>query len=162
MNIKTQIMELHASGMSRTKAAKHIGVPKEKFDAMLDILKIEWKPRIRGGNIEINGVKDTLENHAKRQGISPHALRYRLAKDKPLNDPAPAKQVTQQEAERFYLLRKEGVPAWDAANQVGRPYQTLRIAAKRLFPDYESVVKAAPRIRRRPEEMQCSPFSEVA
>ncbi len=148
MDITTQIKELHSQGISRRRASQYLGIDKEKLDLMLEYLNIDWKPGIRGGTYDVDGKIDTLENHSQRLGITVSALRYRLEKGKDLQGPGLAKQVTVEEAQQFYDLRKKGVTAKDAAAQVGRPYNTLKNAAKRYFSDYDDMIKSVARTQR--------------
>jgi lambda repressor-like predicted transcriptional regulator len=154
MNIEDDIARLRASGISRTKAAQALGLQKWQLDAMLEVLEIEWKPRIRGGTYVIDGVTDTLDGHAQALGVAPTTLRQRLQAGNDLTAPPANTPVSSEEAHAFAELRKAGVAAWDAAKQIGRPYNTLKNAAKKYVKDYDNIIATAPRIRRSPEEIE--------
>lgn len=148
-----QVRALHLTGISRTKAAQILGTHKYHLEKYLKVIKLDWKPRVRGGSYVIDGVKDTLARHAQRLGVTVATIRWRLERQQPLTAPAAINPVSQVEAITFTALRKVGVPAWNAAVIVGRPYGTLNIAAGRLRPDYLTVTASAPRIRRSPKEI---------
>lgn len=148
-----QVRDLHQTGISRTKAAEILGAHKYHLEKYLKVIKLDWKPRVRGGSYVIDGVKDTLAGHSQRLGVTVGTIRWRLDRQQPLTAPAAINPVSQAEAITFTVLRKVGVPAWKAAVMVGRPYGTLNIAARRLRPDYLSVTAAAPRIRRHSDEI---------
>lgn len=148
MAIEDDIKQLQSSGISRSKAALALGITREKLDLILDVMNLEWKAGVRGGRHVIDGVQDTLQGHSERLGISVGKLRWRLNNQRNVTAPVASKTVSREEATLFLELRKSGTPAWQAAESVGRPYNTLKNACKRLFPDYEKVVEAAPRIRR--------------
>ena len=154
MDIEKDIERLRNSGISRTKAAEALGINKYKLDCMLEAMAVEWKPRIRGGIYEVDGEKKTLHEHAEQLGVPPSTLRQRLLSGKDPQAPAPNIPVSLEEAQAFTDLRKQGVAAWDAAKQVGRPYNTLKTAAKKMIPEYEAIAANAPRIRRSPEEIE--------
>jgi hypothetical protein len=154
MDIEDDIARLRESGISRTKAAQALGIEKWRLDALIDALKIEWKPNLRGGSFEINGVVKTLASHSETLGLTPSGLRHRLEKGIDLTAPPAYTQVTPEEAAAFVDLRISGVAAWDAAQQLGRPYPTLNKAAKRFVPGYEDMMRGVPRIRRSPDEIE--------
>lgn len=142
MNTEDQIRALHAAGASRTRAAKEIGVTKDILDAMVEAMGLDWPRRGRIGTVEIGGVTDTWEGHSKRLGVSVGALRWRKQQEKDLLVDGTCEPVTPEEVARFAQLRQLGVPAKDAAAQVGRPYPTLHKAAKRDIAGYgERVVQ---------------------
>ena len=76
MNLDDRIRALHATGISRTKAAELIGVTRVRLDLMIEALGIEWKKKVRGGKIVIDGITDTWTGHSKRTGISVGSLRW--------------------------------------------------------------------------------------
>ncbi len=145
VNIEDEIRKLRESRLSRTAAAKALNVDLSKFDLMLEAIDLDWDHKIVRGTAkyEINGVRDTLENHANRLGVGVGALRWRLAQNQDLEGPSKIPPITEEEAASFVQLRKEGLSALQAAEQVGRPYNTLKNAAKRMFPEYEEVVAKA-------------------
>lgn len=154
MELEKRIRELHASGISKTKASEQLGMPMYQLEKRLSLMQLYWKPRVRGGNFVIDGVKDTIEGHSKRLGMTASTIRSRLIRQIPLTAPPAIGSVTQAEAQAFTELRQEGMAAWRAAQTVGRPYESLKNAAKRFCPDYLKVAANAPRIRRSPEEIQ--------
>lgn len=162
MDIESQIRTLHASGISRAKAALTIGIPRWRLDLFISAMNLDWKLRIRGGSCVIDGITDTLLGHSERLGVSVGKIRWRLQNDKPLEAPTTITLVTPEEAQQYTELRKQGVAAWEAAKVVGRPYNTLRLAAKKFCPEYLEVAKAAPRIRRSPEEIEAAELKKAA
>jgi lambda repressor-like predicted transcriptional regulator len=152
MDIEDQIKKLKESGVSRTKAALALGVSKDKLDDMLEVLELDWKPRIRGGTYVIDGVTDTLHSHAKALGVPPTTLRQRLIKGHDPVKPALVTQITGEDAQRFAQLRKEGVTASKAAEIVGKPEDNLRNAARKLIPDYATIAPASDPIVREEAE----------
>lgn len=143
-----QVRTLHLSGISKTKAAQILGAHKYHLEKYLKVINLDWKPRVRGGSYVIDGVKDTLARHANRLGVTVAAIRWRLERNQPLDAPPVIDPVIEAEAKAFTELRQEGVPAMKAAKIVGRPYESLKNAAKRFCPDdYLKVVSTAPRGR---------------
>lgn len=141
-----QVRALHLTGISKTKAAEILGVHKYHLEKYLKVIKLDWKPRVRGGSYVIDGVKDTLAGHAERLGVTVATIRWRLERNQPLDAPPVIDPVIEAEAQAFTELRQEGVPALKAAQIVGRPYESLKNAAKRFCPDdYLKVVSTAPR-----------------
>lgn len=146
MELEARIRELHASGISKTKAAEQLGIHKYHLEKFLILIELDWKPRVRGGSYVIDGVKDTLAGHAKRLGVTVATIRWRLQRNQPLDAPPVIDPVIEAEAKAFTELRQEGVPAMKAAQIVGRSYESLKNAAKRFCPDdYLKVVSTAPR-----------------
>lgn len=144
MELEARIRELHASGISKTKAAEQLGIHKYHLEKYLIVLDLDWKPRIRGGSYVIDGVKDTLAGHAERLGVTVATIRWRLQRNQPLDAPPAIDLVIEAEAQAFTELRQEGVPALKAAQIVGRPYESLKNAAKRFCPeDYRKVASTA-------------------
>jgi lambda repressor-like predicted transcriptional regulator len=143
VNIEDEIRRLRDSRLSRTAAAKALNVDRAKFDLMLEAIDLSWDQRGNQGRYEIDGIRDSLDRHAERLGIGVGALRFRLAQNQDLEGPSRIRPVTNDEAAEFVRLRREGISAQQSADQVGRPYNTLKNAAKRLFPDYEEVVAKA-------------------
>lgn len=148
MSIECEIRTLHESGMSRAKAARTLKISKERLELFIDAIGLDWKKRIRGGSYVVDGITDTLEGHSKRLGVSVAAIRWRLKRNQPLDTQATPGLVTVEEAKMYADLRQQGVPAWEAAKKVGRPYNSLNNACKRLIPDYEKIVSEAPRTNR--------------
>jgi len=152
MNILEDLQRLKDSGISRTKAAEALGMPRFKLEEILEVVGIDW-PKQVGGTVEIDGVVKTLHAHAEALGVPPTTLRQRLKAGSDLTGPSKIVPVTSEEAHAFAELRKDGVPAWEAARQMGRPYNTLKNAAKKFVPDYEQITSQAPRIRRSADEI---------
>lgn len=152
MNIEEDLKRLKDSGISRTKAAEALGITRFKLEAILELFGIVW-PKQVGGTVEIDGVVRTLDAHATKLGVPATTLRQRLKAGNELIGPSKIVPVTAEEANAFAELRKAGVPAWEAAQQMGRPYNTLKNAAKKYVPDYEQIAAQAPRIRRSAEEI---------
>lgn len=148
VTIVFEIRALHESGISRAKAARTLMMSKEKLDLYIDAIGLDWKKRVRGGSCVIDGVTDTLHGHSVRLGVSIGKLRWRLQRNNPIEAPAAYSSVSDQEAKLYADLRRDGMPAWEAAEKVGRPYNTLNNACKRLFADYSEIVNEAPRVRR--------------
>lgn len=148
MSIECEIRTLHESGMSRAKAARTLKISKERLELFIDAIGLDWKKRIRGGSYVIDGITDTLEGHSKRLGVSVAAIRWRLQRNQPLVTQATPGLVTAEQAKMYADLRQQGLPAWEAAEKVGRPYNSLNNACKRLLPEYDKIVNEAPRIRR--------------
>lgn len=152
MDIEDQIKKLKESGISRTRAALAIGVSRDRLDDMLEVLELDWKPRIRGGTYVIDGVTDTLQSHAKALGVPPTTLRQRLTEGRDLVKPILVADITSEEAVRFAQLRKEGVTVSKAAEIVGRAASNLRNAAKKLIPDYQAIASSNDPISREEAE----------
>lgn len=135
MDLECRIRELHAAHVSRKRAAQLVGVPYERFCLMIETMGLDWMPGIRGKEFKLDGIMDSMSGHAKRLGMSRGALRWRLGKNRVLEAPVRA-PISQDEVNRFVELRRQGVRAFKAAALVGRPYNSLRLAAIRLCPDY--------------------------
>jgi len=143
VSLEKEIRALHESGMTRAEAAEQMGLTLDKFAAMLQVSgwKLKWKRKSTGGKHTINGVTDTLQGHANRLGLPVGTLRGRLERQQDVKAPPRIAQVTQQEAQMFTELRRQGIGAYAAAEQVGRPYNTLKNAAKKFCSDYDTVVE---------------------
>lgn len=148
MSIECEIRTLHEAGTSRAKAARILKISKERLELYIDAIGLDWKKRLRSGSLVIDGVTDSLEGHSKRLGVSVGAIRWRLKRNQPVESQSSHSIVTAEEAEMYADLRKQGMPAWQASEKVGRPYNSLKNACKKLLPDYEQIVSDAPRIRR--------------
>lgn len=151
MSLEQEIRDLHASGISKTKAAQQLGLTVHKLNAWLEAegWTLKWKRTPTGGKHTIDGVTDTLAGHAARYGITVGTLRGRLSRKQDLiTTPSKAAVATPEEARRFTDLRRQGIQAWAAAEMVGRPYNTLKNAAKKFCPDYLTVVEEAALNRR--------------
>lgn len=146
-DVEQRLVEMHRLNYPRTRAAELLGVNRTSLDAMIEVLGLDWPVGRRGRLFEVDGVLDTIYGHSTRLGVPAKTLYWRLRRH---GDPHRARvgTVTDAEARQFLELRGRGVAAWDAANRVGRPYNTLRRACKERFPDYDAVVAAAPRVRR--------------
>lgn len=145
--IEQRLVEMHRRGYPRTRAAELLGVTRPSLDAMIEALCLDWPVGRRVRMFEIDGVNDTIYAHAALLGIPAKTLYWRMLRHGDPHRSRPA-AVTDAEARQFLELRGRGVAAWDAANRVGRPYNTLRLACKERFPEYDAVVAAAPRVRR--------------
>lgn len=146
-----QVRALHLTGISKTKASEILGIHKYHLEKYLKVIGLEWKSRVRGGSYVIDGIKDTLAGHSERLGVTIATIRWRLERNLPMDAPPAIDMVIEAEAQAFTELRKEGVPALQAAKIVGRPYESLKNAAKRFCPDdYMKVVCTAPRGKQRP------------
>jgi hypothetical protein len=146
MTISDQITELNRSGLSKVKTAKALGLTVDALNHLIQSHGIKWVPRIGLGTVIIDGIKDSLDAHAERLGISVGCLRWRLQNHKDLKDPVAIVPVTEDEAKRFTQLRREGYSHQQAADVVGRPYNTLRRAAIKYCPDYHLVVEQAAKV----------------
>ena len=142
------VRKLHEAGYSRSRAAATLGVSLYHLDCMAKEAGLVWQIGLRPGRITIQGQTATWKQHARRYGLSIGTLRYRLENGIPLEGPIEKRPVTREEALRFFELRKSGLPAWKAADQVGRSYTNLNKAARTLFPDYRETIKRLPRKRR--------------
>jgi lambda repressor-like predicted transcriptional regulator len=142
MGIEEQLAKLKESKTSRAQAAKLLNVTREKFDAILEVVGLEWEKGLQTENHAciVDGVRDSYEAHADRLGISVGMLRWRLDRNQDLSEPAKIVPATQGEALLFLQHRKNGETAQKAAALVGRPYNTLKNAAKKFCPDYDEVV----------------------
>ena len=147
VNIEDDIRRLRESRLSRSAAAKALNIELRKFDLMLEAIDMDWDHKIvRGtGRHEIDGVRDSLAAHADRLGVGVGALRWRMAQNQELEGGSRIQPVTDSEVGEFVRFRREGLSAQEAADKVGRPYNTLKNAAKRLYPEYEKVVATANR-----------------
>jgi lambda repressor-like predicted transcriptional regulator len=139
MGIEQQIRDLHAAGTSKIDTAKSIGVSLNRLEWMLSTMKFEWKRQSRGGSYVIDDIRDTLHGHAKRLGVSVATIRWRLKRNQDLVAPPVHNPITRAEAKLFVELREAGTQASAAAKQVGRPYNSLKEAAVRFFPDNKAV-----------------------
>ena len=161
-DLETHVRRLSASGISKTRASTMLAISRERLNGIISTLDLEWKPPVRVGSHVIDGIQDSLQGHSERLGITVGKLRSRLKKQQPLAGPAVYKPIDLAEARRFVEHRKNGLPAWKAAEKVGRPYGSLKDACKRLIPEYEEVVVAALRVRRTPEEIEAAEEKRAA
>lgn len=152
MNLEQELRRLKDEGHSKTKAAAALGMTRWKLEGILEVLAIDW-PKQRQGSYEVNGLRRTLEQHASKSELSPSGVRRRLLQGQDIAAPSKIVPVTEAEAARFVEMRRTGMPAWEAAQAMGRPYNTLKNAAKKFVPDYDQVVASAPRIRRASEDI---------
>lgn len=136
MDLEEELKQLRESGISRAKAAKAIGVTPERLKDYLEILDLDWQPRVGMGTVVINGVKDSLHNHAKALGVAPTTLRQRLDRKQDPTQRVQAMPITSEEAHHFAQLRRGGATGVEAARVIGRPAQNLRRAARKLVQDY--------------------------
>ncbi len=142
MGIEEQLIQLKESKTSRAQAAKLLNVTREKFDDILAVVRLDWDKGLQTQShaCVVDGVRDTYEAHAERLGISVGMLRWRMDRNQDLSEPSKIVPVTEEEAIKFVTLRREGMGAQKAAEEVGRPYNTLKNAAKKFCPDYDEVV----------------------
>lgn len=152
MDILEDIKRLKESGISRTKAAEALGMPRFKLEEILEVVGIDW-PKQGGPTYDIDGVTRTIQAHANTLGVPASTIRQRLKDGRDPTAPSAIVPVTLDEANAYAELRKAGVPAWEAAKQMGRPYNTLKNAAKKFVPGYEQITATAPRVRRSDEEI---------
>jgi hypothetical protein len=142
MALDDQIKELHSQGISKARACLQLGIQRWHLDQFIEAMGLDWKPRIRGGSFVIDGVTDTLQGHSERLGVSVGKIRWRLKQNMPVVAPAAYTPISLEEVELYLKLRKSGMTNHGAASQVGRPYNTLRNAAKRFFPDRQQAPEA--------------------
>lgn len=142
MGIEEQLIQLKESKTSRAQAAKLLNVTREKFDDILAVVGLDWDKGLQTENhaCVVDGVRDTYEAHAERLGISVGMLRWRMDRNQDLSEPSKIVPVTEEEALLFVQYRRAGETAQKAAALVGRPYNTLKNAAKKYCPDYDDVV----------------------
>jgi lambda repressor-like predicted transcriptional regulator len=142
MGIEEQLAQLKESKTSRAQAAKLLNVTREKFDAILEVVGLEWEKGLQTERhaCVVDGVVDSYEAHAERLGISVGMLRWRMDRKQDLHEESKIIPVTEQEAFKFVEYRRAGETAQQAAALVGRPYNTLKNAAKKFCPDYDEVV----------------------
>lgn len=154
MDIEAEIRQMHAAGKSRTLAADLLGVSRAKLDTLSDYLGITWTAGRAVKQMTINGVSDTVKGHAQRLGLSVKAFRERINSGLSLTKP-PIRACTKAEARKFMRLRARGKSVEDAAAAVGRPYNTLRLAALNFFPDeYKKLVSESKRVRKKTRNKQ--------
>ena len=146
MSLDDRIRELHASGISRTKAAELIGVTRDRFRMMLKALGLDWPKRARAGQVTLDGITDTWQAHADRLGTTVGSLRWKQVvkaagahKNRPISD---------AELQKFLELRAT-MPAYTAAATLGRSYTQLHAKAKERLPGYLTEIKNLPDFRRR-------------
>jgi len=151
MDILEDIKRLKESGISRTKAAEALGMPRFKLEEILEVVGIDW-PKQGGPTYDIDGVTRTIQAHANKLGLPASTIRQRLKDGRDPTAPSAIVPITPDEANTYAELRKAGVGAWEAARQVGRPYNSLKNAARRHVPDYEEIADSAPRSRRSAQE----------
>ncbi len=153
MELDARIRELHTKRIAHTVAAELLGICRKTLARKIAELGLDWPKGIPGGGTVVDGVRDSLERHALKRNMTPGRLAWLMQNKQPLNTPAPPAEPTPEEARAFTELRRQGVPAWEAATRMGRPYETIRKAALRYCPDYRGVVKNAPRVRRSTTEI---------
>lgn len=152
MTAEEQIIAYSKQGLSKAAAAALMGMTEYSFAQALEVMGFKWPPS-RVGRLVIDGVEGTIANHAKRLGVTRCALRGRLRRtgDHPVTEQVYT-PVSDEEVDKFIQLRLDGVPAWQAAQMIGRPYNSLRKhAAKR--PGYNKALSKVKRKRRSPEEL---------
>lgn len=143
MSLDDRIRELHASGVSRTRAAELIGVTRPRLDWMIEALGLHWPKKLREGQIIIDGIKDTWVGHSKRTGVSVSSLRWKYRKSKGMA----VAPISDDELARFVEMRK-AMPAVAAAEILGRSYNQLHANAKERVPGYLESFRKLPRFRR--------------
>lgn len=160
MDLDQRIIQLIESGISRPSAAKELGMSKYQLQIMLDTMGVKWPKVNRPGSYVIDGVRDTLAGHAVRYDTTVNVIRYRVKNNQDMGPPK-MNPVSENEVLEFVSLRKDNVPAWEAAELVGRPYNTLKNAAKKLFPEYEQIVANSTRVRRSANEIYGDAMSKA-
>lgn len=135
MDFEEKIRELHQEGtIPMVKAAEILGISRFQLKDILDVMGLVWPRVSRGGKYTIDGITDTLENHAKRYNTTVAGVRWSLSRGLPVE----AKRfnpVTADEALRFLILRQQGNNIKESAKKVGRPPNTLHRAVRKFFPD---------------------------
>lgn len=152
MHLEKRIIDLKNSGLSRAAAARELKMSKYQLQIMIDAMSLEWPKMSKPASYVIDGVLDTLAGHAARHKTTVGIIRYRLRTNKQIDAPK-VPPVSRHEVLAFVDLRKDNVPAWKAAEQVGRPYNTLKNAAKKMVPEYEHIVAISTRMRRPANEI---------
>lgn len=135
MDFEQRVRDLHASGtLSLTKAAEALGISRFALKDLIVVMGLVWPKVSRGGKHTIDGVTDTLANHAKRYNTTIAGVRWSLERGIPV-EPKRFSPVTAEEALRFIIFKQEGNSVKASAEKVGRPSNTLRRAANKFFPD---------------------------
>lgn len=148
MSTEHRIRELHSRGTARTVAAELLGLSRTTFSDIIDNMGLNWPSKNAAKIHEINGISDTIKGHAERLGIAPESLRWRIRNSFDNGAEKNRRRISLEDAQRFVLLRQQGVASWDAANRIGRAYRTAHAAALRLCPGYRELSASAPRVRR--------------
>lgn len=147
MDIEAKIRQMHASGKSRTLAADLLGMKREKLDTLVETMGLDWPVGRKAKTFAINGITDTAEGHAKRLKLSVSSLRWRIKNKLSLSQPL-ITECTEAEARKFVMLRQAGKLAEAAAAEIGRPYNTLRLASLKFYrTEYQQVVRECKRAR---------------
>lgn len=135
MDFEARVRELHQSETySLSKAAQLLGVSRFHLKDIINAMGLVWPKVSRGGKHTVNGITDTLENHAKRHNTTVAGIRWSLQRGLPIG-PKRFKPVTANEALNFIIFQQEGNNVKVSAEKVGRPTSTLRRAVKKYFPD---------------------------
>ena len=150
MEIEEKIREMAKAKVPMYLASQRLGIYREKFDAIVEAMGLVWPSRHR--TYVLDGVEDTIAGHARRLGIGRTRLSNRLKAGIDHHIQIVRSQVTDQDVERFMYLREAGIPAWQAAVEVGHHYNTLRKHALGN-PRYAEVMKAVKRVRRTPKQI---------
>lgn len=143
MTVAEQLKRFAAQGMTRTQAASALNIDVRQLTELASECGVTFRRR---GEMEIDGVWGTASEHAKRLGMSVSCLRWRLQHGRM---GAPRKTpISDAEIDKYIAMRRDGVPAWDAAAATGRPYNTMRLAANRR-PEYRQFIAEQAGTRRR-------------
>lgn len=133
MGLEEKIRKYCSSGdLSLTKAAEELGISRFKLSFIVSCLGLVWPTVSRPGIHELDGIKDTLKNHAKRHGTTVGAIRWKLGQR--YTKPRKKAPITVEEALQFVFLRQSGLSNIDAAKKIGRANSTLRNAVQKYFP----------------------------
>lgn len=134
MTVAEQLKRFAAQGMTRTQAANALNIELRQLTELAAECGVTFRRR---GEFELDGAWGTASEHAQRLGMSVSCLRWRLQNNKMR---APRKlPVTDAEVDQYIAKRLEGLPAWDAAAAVGRPYNTMHLAAGQR-PEYRQLL----------------------
>lgn len=154
MNFAQEIINLNNAGLSKAEVVERLDLQSlDVLNYIIDSSGITWSPN-RGSSPKyvVNGVLDSITGHADRLGISVFAVRAKISSSKSANDSIviDASSVNQKaapvsiaEARKFLDLRLSGHTAAEASEIVGRPYNTLKNAAKKFIANYDDLLKAA-------------------
>lgn len=135
MSFEVKLLEMHASGkVSLTQAAKNLGICRFKLRSILDSMNLVWPQAPRSGKHTINGITDTLENHAKRHKTTVASLRWSLSRGLPIRAPS-FNPIEEEEMLAFLLLQESGMTVKKSAETVGRPRASIQRAIKQTFPE---------------------------
>ena len=151
--LENRIREAHARRISSAIAADLCGISVCKLKRIARLLGLDW-PNTKAKPVTIDGITDSVNGHARRLGMSAGCLAWRLDR---YGTPHPEYIRGRRPAglERFVELRRQGLPAWEAAAKAGDTYTRLDKWAKAEFGDeYRAIVRKAKRVRRTRAQLQ--------